>query len=97
VEAQRPIDSSARVRLAPAATRMLGADLFVNVGGATAPVKRLMGSGPELWWGFSQGLTIAEVAAQHQARTGVPYADVEARVQRFASELVDANLAELTW
>lgn len=97
MELQRPLDPSTRVSLAPAATRMLGADLYVNVGGATASVKCITGSGAELWSAFGQGLTIAEVAARHAARTGAPVAEVEADVLRFATVLVEANLAEPAW
>ena len=57
------LDPSARLRIVPAATRMLGSDLLVNHGGATAPVQRLVGSGPELL--FSAALVetvLADVA-----------------------------------
>jgi hypothetical protein len=96
VDGNRPIDTSSRVQLAPAATRRLGTDLYVNAGGATASVKCLTGSGPELWWAFGQGLSIAEAAALHAAGTPVPIAEVEAHVVRFVAVLVDANLAVLT-
>ena len=64
MEAPRRIESSTRFRLVPAATRRLGSDLLVNVGGATAPVQRLMGTGPELWECFERGCTVAEAVAQ---------------------------------
>lgn len=91
----RPLDASARVTLAPAATRRLGTDLYVNVGGANATVKCLTGSGPELWWSFGQGLTIAEAAALEAARTNTPVVEVEDHVLAFAAVLVEAGLGEL--
>jgi hypothetical protein len=96
VEAHRRIDRSTRFRLLPAATRVLGPDLLVNVGGATAPVQRLMGTGPELWHCFEQGFTIAEAAAHVADRDGAP-ADIEANVVAFGTSLVRARLAEPVW
>jgi hypothetical protein len=93
VQVQRPLGPADRVRLAPAATRTLGSDLYVNVGGATASVKCLTGSGPELWYAFEAGMTIAEVTQQQVLRTGAPSADVEAHVVQFAASLIDAGLA----
>ncbi len=94
MEAQQPIDLSTRFRLAPAATRMLGSDLLVNAGGATASVQRLLGTGPDLWWCFSHGYTVGEAAAHLATRDGAP-ADLEANVVAFGQSLVQANLAEV--
>lgn len=99
MEALRPLDLSDFdlsdwVRLAPAATRVVGSDLLVNAGGATGSVERLVGSGPELWWAFDQGLTLGEAAARLTARTGAPPDVVEAHVLKFAAALVEAGLAE---
>lgn len=85
-----------RLRLEPAATRRLGADLLVNVGGATAPVHRLVGAGSELWWAFAAGLTLREAAAEVGAGTSASAAEVESQVLAFAAELVRVGLAELT-
>jgi hypothetical protein len=93
VEAARRIGRSTRFRLAPAATRLLGADLLVNAGGANAPVQRLMGTGPELWECFSRGLTVGEAVDHLAARPGAP-ADLEANVVAFGASLVSAGLAE---
>ena len=96
MEAQRPIEGSTRFKLAPAATRLLGSDLLVNVGGATAPVQRLMGTGPELWHCFARGLTVAEAAAHLSTLEGAP-ADAEADVVAFGTSLVRAHLAKPVW
>jgi hypothetical protein len=97
MEEQSELDPTARIELVPAATRMLGPDLFVNAGGATSSVKCLTGSGPDLWWDFGRGLSIAEVAARHAVRTDVPAAELEAHVLEFASVLVEAELAVVAW
>jgi hypothetical protein len=83
-----------RVRLVPCATRRLGADLLVNVGGATGRVERLTGVGPELWGYFGAGLTIAEAAARVAERVGDVAAGVESDVLDYAAALVRAGLAE---
>lgn len=95
--APRPPAPSRRVRLAPAATRMFGSDLLLSVGGATGPVKRLTGSGPELWRAFGQGDTIAEAAARVAARTGESPEELETHVAWFAAALVEEHLAEIAW
>jgi hypothetical protein len=89
-----PLQPSDRIRLAPAATRALGADLLVNAGGATAPVERLSGNGPALWQAFGRGLTIEEAAVELAASTGVPVGEVEPHALAFAGALVRARLAE---
>lgn len=91
--ARRPIDLSTRFRLAPAATRMLGSDLLVNVGGATASVQRLLGTGPDLWWCFSRGYTVSEAVTYLASRDGAP-PDLEGNVLAFAASLVETGLAE---
>jgi hypothetical protein len=88
------LEPSDRLRLARCATRRLGADLLVNVGGATGSVERLTGGGPELWGYFGAGLTIADAAARVAERTGAPVADVEPHVLDYAEALVGAGLAE---
>ncbi|HEX9766538.1 MAG TPA: hypothetical protein VGA36_07220, partial [Nitriliruptorales bacterium] len=80
MELTRPLSSSDRLRLAPAATRALGADLLVSVGGATRPVERLAGSGPVLWHAFAAGLTIAEAARELAERSNAAPDLVEAHV-----------------
>lgn len=90
----RPLEPSDRIRLVPAATRVLGRDLLVNAGGATSPVERLAGTGPELWWSLARGLTIAEAATTLADRIGAPLVEVEAQVLQFATALVEARLAE---
>ena len=97
MELQRPLDLSTRITLAPAATRALGPDLYINAGGAVASVKCLTGSGPELWRAFGGGLTIAEAAARHSESTGATPAEVQDNVLAFATTLVEADLAEATW
>jgi hypothetical protein len=94
VELTRALGPSDRLRLAPAATRVLGTDLLISVGGATRPVERLAGSAPELWRAFGDGLTIAEAARQLAERTGASATRVEAHVLEFASALVANDLAE---
>jgi hypothetical protein len=93
VELRRSLDPSTRLKLVPAATRMLGSDLLVNAGGAAAPVRRIEGTGPELWFAFERGLTIAEAAANISARASMSLQDIEAIVLQFATALVDADLA----
>jgi hypothetical protein len=94
VELTRALSPASRLRLAPAATRAIGADLLVSVGGATRPVERLAGSGPELWRAFGDGLTIAEAARLLAERTGSPPERVEAHVLEFAATLIAGDLAE---
>ena len=91
--AQPHVGLSTRFRIAPAATRALGSDLLVNVGGATAPVERLMGSGSELWHLFAAGCTVSEAAARLAAREGAP-AGFEDTVLEFGASIVRAGLAE---
>jgi hypothetical protein len=94
VEQSRGLERSDRLRLVPSATRRLGPDLLVSAGGATRPVERLTGSGPELWRSFAAGLTVAEAAAQLAERTGAAFTTVESHVLDFAEALVQAGLAE---
>lgn len=96
MEAQAPIDRLTRLQLVPAATRMLGSDLLVNAGGAATSVHRLLGTGPELWWCFAQGFTVADAAAHLAGRDEEP-ADLEANVLAFGASLVRAGLAEPVW
>lgn len=91
---QSRLDAHSQLKLARAATRQLGADLLVNVGGASAPVERLSGNGPELWDAFRRGLTIHEAAVELARRTGVPAMDIEPHALAFADALVQASLAE---
>jgi hypothetical protein len=72
---------SDRLRLAPSATRRMGPDLLVSAGGATRPVERLTGSGPDLW-------------ARLAERTGAALSTVHPHVLEFAESLVRAQLAE---
>jgi hypothetical protein len=90
----RGLEPSDRLLLAPSATRRLGSDLLVSAGGATRPVERLTGSGPELWNSFAAGLTLGEAAARLARRTGTAPAAVEPHVLSFAEALVRARLAE---
>jgi hypothetical protein len=83
-----------RLRLMPCATRRLGADLLVGVGGATGRVERLTGGGPELWSFFGAGLTVAEAASRVAERADTPAAGVESHVLDYAEALVRAGLAE---
>lgn len=94
MELTRALAPSDRLRLAPAATRALGPDLLVSVGGATRSVERLAGSGPDLWRSFGAGLTIGEAARHLAEQTGAAPARVEAHVVEFAAALVAAGLAE---
>jgi hypothetical protein len=94
VELTRDLGPADRLRLAPAATRALGDDLLISVGGATRPVERLAGSAPGLWRSFGDGLTIGEAARQLAERTGAAPDRVEAHVVEFATALVAADLAE---
>lgn len=97
MESPRILDPSVRLRLMPAATRRLGADLLVNVGGAEAPVHRLVGAGSELWWAFAAGLTLGEAAKYVGEQTNVSRLEVEQHVVAFAADLVRVGLAEPTW
>ena len=94
MEATRALEPSDRLRLAPSATRRMGPDLLVSAGGATRPVERLTGSGPELWGSFAAGLTLAEAAARLAERTGAALSTVEPHVLEFAESLVRAQLAK---
>jgi hypothetical protein len=94
VEESRALEPSDRLRLVPSATRRLGPDLLVSAGGATRPVERLTGSGPELWGSFAAGLTLGEAAARLAQRTGAGLATVEPHVLEFAESLVRTRLAE---
>lgn len=91
------LDRAVRLRLRPAASRRVGADLLVNVGGATASVQRINGAGPELWSAFAKGHTIAEAASALAEHTGSSSDEVERVVLAFATQLVQAGLAEPTW
>jgi hypothetical protein len=90
----RSLEVSDRLALVRCATRRLGPDLLVNVGGATSPVERLTGGGPELWGYFGAGLTVAEAAERVAARMDTPVAAVEPHVLDYADALVRAGLAE---
>jgi Coenzyme PQQ synthesis protein D (PqqD) len=94
VEGWRALEPSDRLQLIPSATRRLGSDLLVSAGGATRPVERLTGSGPELWSALAAGFTIREAAAHLAHRTGAAVATVEPHVLEFAQALVRARLAE---
>jgi hypothetical protein len=94
VEGSRALEPSDRLRLVPSATRRLGSDLLVSAGGATRPVERLTGTGPQLWSAFAAGLSVGEAAARLAHRTGAAVATVEPRVLEFAEALVRAQLAE---
>ena len=83
-----------RLKVPPSATRALGPDLLVNVGGATAPVHRLTGTGPALWRCFDEGRTLGDATEQVSRETGTAVADLEPHVQRFATWLLEARLAE---
>lgn len=91
----RPLGPDDRLHLAVAATRRLGGDLLVNVGGATRAVERLTGSGPELWQSFGEGLSLGDAAFRLAERTGADLEVVEPHVVAFATRLVDAELADL--
>jgi hypothetical protein len=94
VDESRALEPSDRLRLVPSATRRLGPDLLVSAGGATRPVERLTGSGPELWGSFAAGLTLGEAAARLAQRTGAALGTIEPQVLEFAEALVRARLAE---
>ena len=95
MEPKVALEPSARLRIVPAATRMLGSDLLVNHGGATAPVQRLVGSGPDLWFAFGRGLSIAEAANEVLSQVGTVVPGVEDNVLRFAAALVETGLAHV--
>ena len=90
----RALGLSDRLRLAPCATRRVGSDLLVSSGGASAPVERLTGNGPELWAYFSSGLTLADAAARLARRLQAEPSTVEPFVVEYAEALVRARLAE---
>jgi hypothetical protein len=94
VEGSQALEPSDRLWLVHCATRRLGPDLLVSAGGATRPVERLTGSGPELWGSFAAGLTLAEAAARLSQRTGARLTIVEPRVLEFADALIRTGLAE---
>lgn len=94
MDESRALEPSDRLRLVPSATRRLGPDLLVSAGGATRPVERLTGSGPELWGSFAAGLTLGEAAARLAQRTGAALGTIEPQVLEFAEALVRARLAE---
>jgi hypothetical protein len=94
MEGTPALELSDRLVLAPSATRRMGLDLLVSAGGATRPVERLTGSGPELWSCFAAGLTLAEAAARLAERTGAALSTVQPHVMEFAESLVRAQLAE---
>jgi hypothetical protein len=94
MDSPRVLDPSQRLRLMPAATRRLGADLLVNVGGAEAPVHRLVGAGSDLWWAFAAGLTIREAATYVGGQATTTPDEVESQVVAFALDLVRVGLAE---
>lgn len=91
----RPLGPDDRLHLAVAATRGLGADLLVSVGGATRPVEQLTGSGPDLWRSFAEGLSVGDAAFRLAERTGTDLDVVEPHVTAFATRLVEAGLAEV--
>ena len=93
---QPDLGPSSRLEFRPAATRMIGADLLVNVGGATGLVQRLDGAGPEIWKAFAGGQTIAEAATTLADRAGTSPSQAVRIVHDFATELVRAGLAEPT-
>lgn len=93
--APSPLDRSTRLRLVPAATRTLGGESLISVGGATGSVKRLMGSGPELWRAFGRGETIAEVVSRLSDNSATSEADIDAHVTQFAAALIKDDLAEV--
>jgi hypothetical protein len=93
VEGPRALGPSDRLQLVPCATRRLGTDLLVSAGGATRPVERLTGSGPELWSAFAAGLTLGDAAVRLAERTGVAVSTIEPHVVEFAGALVRARLA----
>jgi hypothetical protein len=94
MEGSPTLEPSDRLRLPPTATRRMGPDLLVSAGGATRPVERLTGSGPELWGSFASGLTLGEAAARLSERTGAALSTVEPHVLEFAEALIRAQLAE---
>jgi hypothetical protein len=94
VEGSQALEPSDRLWLVHCATRRLGPDLLVSAGGATRPVERLTGSGPELWGSFAAGLTLREAAARLAQRTGAALTTVEPAVLDFAAGLVGTGLAE---
>jgi hypothetical protein len=96
VDGSRTLQPSDRLRLVPSATRRLGPDLLVSVGGAARPVERLTGTGPELWGSIAAGLTLGEAAARLAKRTSATLASVQPHVLEFAEALVAAGLAERT-
>ncbi len=87
------LDRRSRLALVPAATRRVGGDLLVNVGGATAAVQRLGGAGPDLWEAFAGGASVAEAAVDLADRTRSSTEEVERVVLDFAQGLVRADLA----
>jgi hypothetical protein len=94
VEGSQALEPSDRLRLMPCATRRLGSDLLVSAGGATRPVERLTGSGPELWGSFAAGLTLREATDRLAQRTGAAPTTLEPHVLEFAAALVRTGLAE---
>ena len=94
MERPQALEPTDRLRLVPSAMRRLGPDLLVSAGGATRPVERLTGSGPELWGCFAVGLTLGEAAARLAERTGAAVVTVEPHVVEFAEALVRTGLAE---
>jgi hypothetical protein len=93
VAGSRALELSDRLHVMPSATRRLGPDLLVSAGGATRPVERLTGSGPELYGSFAAGLTVAEAAGRLAERTGADVTTVEPHALQFAEALVSAGLA----
>lgn len=87
---------SVRIRILPSATRRCGPDLLVNAGGATAPVQRIGGAGPDLWNAFSEEMTIAEASAAIARLHDINPAEIEQLVQSFAKMLIGAGLATAT-
>lgn len=93
VEGWLALELTDRLDMVPSATRRLGPDLLVSAGGATRPVERLTGSGPELYDAFAAGLTVAEAAVSLAQHTGAAVTTVEPHVLEFAEALVSAGLA----
>lgn len=92
----RELSPSTRLVLRPAATRIVGDELFVSVGGAATPVRRLNGLAPMLWEAFARGRSIAEAAQDLANRAGASPSRTMPLVHDFAMELVRNDLAETT-
>ena len=58
-------------------------------------MQRLVGSGPELWFAFGRGLSIADAANEVSSKLGMAVPGIEDSVLRFAAALVEAGLADV--